>query len=78
MNTEQNSVLSEYLEYSLPITKIYYVLERYESSKDMNAEDKRSGNVVEDWDICNLEVGEAVIGLPNHAPFKFKFDLYRS
>ena len=55
-----------------------YVLERYESSKDMNAEDKRSGNVVEDWDICNLEVGEAVIGLPNQAPFKFKFDLYRS
>ena len=33
----------------------------------------RDAHVVEDWDISQLETGQAIIGLPNFAPFKFKF-----
>jgi hypothetical protein len=35
------------------------------------------GHVVEDWDLIALDVGEAVIGLPESRPFKMKIDLYR-
>lgn len=38
---------------------------------------KRNGNVVEDWDLNNLEIGEAIVGLPFEKPFKFNFDLFR-
>lgn len=34
------------------------------------------GNVVEDWDILNLDVGEAIVGLPNASPQRFFFKLY--
>jgi len=36
-------------------------------------ENIREAHVVEDWDISNLELGEAIIGLPGKSPFKFKF-----
>jgi type IV secretory pathway TraG/TraD family ATPase VirD4 len=36
-------------------------------------ENLRDGYVVEDWDVSNLERGEAIIGLPDKEPFKFKF-----
>lgn len=39
-------------------------------------ESQREGNVVEDWDITRLDIGEAIIGLPGYEPFIFKFDLY--
>jgi len=39
-------------------------------------ETQREGNVVEDWDITGLEIGEAIIGLPGEEPFIFKFDKY--
>lgn len=39
-------------------------------------EQYRDGYVVEDWDITRLETGEAIIGFPAQAPFKFRFDLY--
>jgi len=35
-----------------------------------------SAHVVEDWDITNLQLGEAIIGMPNLEPFIFKFDKY--
>lgn len=54
-----------------------YVLEQYRSITNAVVEEKRLGDVVEDWDISGLEVGEAIVGLPNVSPFKFKFDLYR-
>ncbi len=54
-----------------------YILEQYKALENAYAEDKRLGSVVEDWEICSLQVGEAVVGLPNTEPFKFKFDLYR-
>jgi type IV secretory pathway TraG/TraD family ATPase VirD4 len=37
----------------------------------------RESNVVEDWDLSNLENGEAVIGLPKKEPFFFKFKPYQ-
>ncbi|MCL2820787.1 MAG: type IV secretion system DNA-binding domain-containing protein [Oscillospiraceae bacterium] len=36
-------------------------------------ENIRDANVVEDWDISNLGLGEAIIGLPGKPPFYFKF-----
>lgn len=50
-----------------------YVVEQY----DYEHKDKRIGNVVEDWELAILEKGEAVIGLTDHKPFKFKFELYK-
>ena len=39
-------------------------------------EQVRDSNVVEDWDISRLGVGEAIIGLPGCEPFRFKFSKY--
>lgn len=36
-------------------------------------EQMRDANVVEDWDISRLGIGEAIIGLPGQPPFVFKF-----
>ena len=36
-------------------------------------EDIRDAYVVEDWDISNLGLGEAIIGLPGKPPFRFRF-----
>jgi type IV secretory pathway TraG/TraD family ATPase VirD4 len=36
-----------------------------------------TANVVEDWDIANLELGEAVVMLNNAPPFKFKFSEFK-
>ncbi len=36
-------------------------------------EQVRDANVVEDWDISNLGLGEAIIGLPGKQPFVFQF-----
>jgi type IV secretory pathway TraG/TraD family ATPase VirD4 len=36
-------------------------------------ENIREAYVVEDWDISNLGLGEAIIGLPGKPPFRFKF-----
>lgn len=40
-------------------------------------ETQREANVVEDWDITNLHIGEAIIGLPEQEPFVFQFEEYR-
>ncbi len=34
----------------------------------------REANVVEDWDIANMRVGEAIINTPGYEPFFFRFD----
>ena len=36
-------------------------------------ENVRDANVVEDWDITRLRVGQAIIGLPGQEPFLFQF-----
>ena len=55
-----------------------YILEQYQTTVNtVGQEEKRIGNVVEDWDLAGLSVGEAVVGLPGGQPFRFQFDLYR-
>jgi type IV secretory pathway TraG/TraD family ATPase VirD4 len=39
-------------------------------------EQVRDANVVEDWDIANLPVGRAIVGLPGREPFYFQFKRY--
>lgn len=34
----------------------------------------RDANVVEDWEIANMRVGEAIINTPGYEPFLFRFD----
>jgi len=46
-------------------------------SKGM-VEERRDGYVVEDWDISNLEIGQAIIGFPEYEPFVLKFDLWNA
>ena len=41
-------------------------------------EEQRDGNVVEDWDITNLKIGQAIVGLPGQEPFIFRFDEYKN
>nr|WP_147354883.1 type IV secretion system DNA-binding domain-containing protein [Clostridium sp. AF20-17LB] len=40
-------------------------------------ENVRDGFTVEDWDMANLGLGEAIVGLPFEKPIKFKFERYR-
>ncbi len=44
-------------------------------SKGM-VEERRDGFVVEDWDIRNLKIGQAIVGFPEYEPFVFHFDLW--
>lgn len=39
-------------------------------------EERRDGYVVEDWDVTNLKIGQAIIGFPEYEPFAFQFDLW--
>lgn len=50
-----------------------YVVEQF----DYEHREKRIGNVVEDWELAGLQKGEAIIGLCDYPPFKFKFELYK-
>ena len=36
-------------------------------------ENVRDANVVEDWDIARLGLGQAIIGFPGRPPFIFQF-----
>lgn len=62
------------------ITNLYgknLILDQYKTSNNVVVEEKRDGKTVEDWDVNNLKIGEAIIGLPFEKPFKFRFDLFR-
>ena len=52
------------------------ILEQHRTITNTIHEEKRNANVVEDWDMNNLTVGEAIIGFPFEKPFKFLFDLF--
>lgn len=41
-------------------------------------ENQREANVIEDWAVNNLLVGQAIVGMPNIEPFIFRFDEYDS
>lgn len=53
------------------------VLEQYRMLNNTMVEEKRIGATVEDWDLNNLKVGEAIVGLPFAPPFRFYFEMYR-
>lgn len=53
------------------------LLEQYKTLDNKIVEEKRSGLTVEDWDMTELKVGEAIVGLPFEKPFKFYFDMYK-
>ncbi len=36
-------------------------------------EEVHEANVVEDWDISRLSIGQAIVGLPGVEPFLFQF-----
>ena len=52
------------------------VLEKYQRLDNQMIEEKRNGQTVEDWEMNDLKIGEAVVGLPFSRPFKFYFDIY--
>ena len=54
-----------------------YVREQYMDLRNSPKEENREAHVVEDWDMNALGVGEAIIGMPFKAPFKYYFDLYK-
>lgn len=54
------------------------VLEQYRMLNNAMVEEMRIGSTVEDWDLNNLKVGEAIVGLPFAPPFRFYFEMYRS
>jgi hypothetical protein len=53
------------------------VLESFPAANNQYHSEKRDGFVVEDWDLISLNVGEAVVGLPGIAPFRYKFELFK-
>lgn len=52
------------------------ILETFPEANGSRHYEKREGYVVEDWDLVNLKVGEAIVGLPGTPPFRFRFDLF--
>ena len=53
-----------------------YIVEQKKSLSNVINEEYKSAYVVEDWDVRNLGLGEAIIGFPFGEPFKFQFDKY--
>ena len=53
------------------------VIERFEHADGSPEYTRQTGYVVEDWDIISLRTGEAVVGLPEVPPFKFKFKEFK-
>lgn len=39
-------------------------------------EQVRDANVVEDWDISNLQIGQSIVALPGYEPFIFRFNKF--
>ena len=52
--------------------------EIYKSGSAQVVEHIREGNVVEDWDIARLGLGEAIVGLAGREPFKFQFGVFEN
>lgn len=53
------------------------IMEQHKTLTNSIHEERHDAHVVEDWDMNNLEVGEAIVSFPFGKPFRFKFDLYR-
>ena len=50
------------------------ISEYYDTVSGRPTDREREGYTVEDWELTELKVGEAVISLAEHKPFWFKFD----
>ncbi len=64
------------------IQQIYGKNQKVERYIPMNqskgiVETQREANIIEDWDVANLLIGQAIIGFPNMEPFIFRFDEYK-
>lgn len=62
------------------ITDLYgenVVMEQRKSLSNVMTEEQKNAHVVEDWDMRDLNIGEAIVGFPFREPFKFQFDEYR-
>ena len=64
-------------EYISGIHGANYTANQHTGASNTLQESIREGYAVEDWDIVNLNQGEAIIGLPFEKPIKFKFERYR-
>lgn len=53
------------------------VIERFEHADGSPEYTRQTGYVIEDWDIISLRTGEAVVGIPEVPPFKFKFKEFK-
>ena len=53
------------------------ILEQYKTSNNTLVQEKREGKTVEDWNLNNLQIGQAIVGLPFKQPFVYKFDEYK-
>ncbi|MBE6719081.1 MAG: DUF87 domain-containing protein [Ruminococcaceae bacterium] len=49
---------------------------QYMTPSGKTIEEQHSGYSVEDWDITNLNKGEAIVGMPYQLPFKIKIKKY--
>lgn len=55
----------------------YYSMSYFNSAGDF-VDENREGYSVEDWELMELGIGQAVIGLANHRPFYFMFEEFQS
>ena len=53
------------------------VIEQHRTLNNSVHEERHDAHVVEDWNMNELEVGEAIISFPFQKPFKYRFDLFR-
>lgn len=57
--------------------KNYYSMSYFNSAGEF-VDENREGHSVEDWELMDLGIGRAVIGLANYRPFYFSFEEYES
>jgi type IV secretory pathway TraG/TraD family ATPase VirD4 len=53
------------------------VMEQHKTLTNSIHEERHGAHVVEDWDMNDLEVGEAIVSFPFGKPFRYRFDLFR-
>lgn len=53
------------------------LLERFSNFDKKFENSRRDGYTVEDWDLIDLNIGEAIVGLPFQKPFKMYFKEYK-
>ena len=54
-----------------------YTVVSYENEKQSLTETQREGHCVEGWQLMDLKIGQAVVGLVGYRPFYFQFKEYK-